>query len=76
MHTIQAPGLASSLENALGSSAKLDAVLCVSGGFTMGDAQSPQLLQGAEDMFARSVFPCVLSPVPCWHLLKTMLASR
>mmetsp|Transcript_21185 Transcript_21185/g.31050 ORF Transcript_21185/g.31050 Transcript_21185/m.31050 type:complete len:241 (-) Transcript_21185:192-914(-) len=54
-----APAVQRALEVALADNAdkKLDAIICVSGGFAMGDAAAPQLLQGVEDMFARSVFP-------------------
>jgi NAD(P)-dependent dehydrogenase (short-subunit alcohol dehydrogenase family) len=59
----QMPAITSSLDRALAgrNDAKLDAIICVSGGFTTGDAKSPELLRGVEDMFARSVFPSFIS---------------
>jgi len=48
---------------------KLDAVICVSGGFAMGNANDPSLFETVESMYGSSVFPSFLaSKIAATHL--------
>jgi len=48
----------------------LDAILCVAGGYVMGDVSSPGVLEGADMMFKRNVYPAMISASLVQSFLK------